>query len=330
MLDEREEKCLEILTKKYQELNEPSKLSVNARKTKEFLMSQFPQPLQDQLQEFGGAVSQNKVWKLVMDMATDGFIVIQNLSAKYSINENSIVKKMKQLNNEVNSIYDIRKMKGYEIESIVSSLDLSTQVQSALQAAPSGFFGLPALAVNIIASTFIQFRTVQLIAMHYGYDVKNNPEEMEYASEVLYNIFMNGKINGASGTSEIISKMMLEAELTTLRDALSKYTFKEMAEHGGIQLLYAQIRAISNKGVAKAVDAAGAKAIENKALKNLLNKISGKMTKKAGLKAIPIISAVLSVLIDAHQINKILKVANVIYHKRFLIEKEVDGTSELG
>lgn len=56
---------------------------------------------------------------------------------------------------------------------------------------------------------------------------------------------------------------------------------------------------------------------------NTLNLFSKKMTKKVGAKAIPIISSVLCVLIDTHQINKVIKLSNIINQKRFLIEKEM-------
>lgn len=45
------------------------------------------------------------------------------------------------------------------------------------------------------------------------------------------------------------------------------------------------------------------------------------MSKSFGAKAVPVASAALSSFIDIYQINKVLKNANLIYHKRFLIDK---------
>ena len=235
------------------------------------------------------------------------------------------IKKFQKINPEVQSIDQIKNMKGYEIEKIVNSIDIGTYLTTIMQSAPTGAMGIAGLPVNIILSIFIQYRTVQLIAMHYGYDIKNSPSELEYASAVLIEIISKDKVSDTGGLNEIIGKMMAEAELTSLRSALSKsnVTYAQMALNGGIQQLYVKIRAITNKAAVEALNKANTKGIENKLIKKILEALSKKMTQRAGAKAVLGLSAVLSVLIDTYQINKVLKVANIIYHKRFLIEKEM-------
>jgi hypothetical protein len=164
--------------------------------------------------------------------------------------------------------------------------------------------------------------------MHYGYDIKSSQAEMDYASSVYLQIISKGKISEVDGYGELIGKMMAQAELGTLRKALKTKTYAKMAQDGGINLLYVQLRSIANKAARSALEKSSQKEIENQALKKILQNVSEKMSKKAGAKVIPGISSILSVLIDTRQIYKIMKISNIIYQKRFLLDKEMLNYTE--
>ena len=324
-LDEKEEKSLAVLDKKYQKFIQKSLVSKGKDKVVELLP--------DRVKDFVGGkmefITDSDVWKKVMEMAADGFMVLQGLASKYTIRESDIIKRFQKRNHDVNSLGDINHIRSYDVESIISSNDWKLYIQNITQAAPTGFAGMAGLPFNIVLATFLQFRAVQLIAIHYGYDVKNSQTEMDYASSVYLQIISKGKITDTDGYGEMIAKMMAQAELQSLKSALKSKTYAEMAEKGGLQLLYVQMRAIANKAAAKALNKAGQKEIENKALKKILEALAKQMAAKAGAKAVPIISAVLSVLIDTHQINKVITMANVIYQKRFLLEKEIRNNPDI-
>ena len=82
----------------------------------------------------------------------------------------------------------------------------------------AGFIGLP---FNLVISTFLFFRAVQTIGLFYGYDVKNNPVELEIASEVFVNS-MNPSDNETSGLSGTIAKIMLITETTVVKQTAKK------------------------------------------------------------------------------------------------------------
>ncbi len=47
------------------------------------------------------------------------------------------------------------------------------------------------------------------------------------------------------------------------------------------------------------------------------------MSKETGKKAVPVIGGFIGALSDTYTMNKIIKGANLIYHKRFLFEKDI-------
>jgi hypothetical protein len=324
-LDIVEEKDLERLTNLYGKFVKPSLVNKTITGAKDTIYKFTPKVLKDLTKDSLDVISDTDLWRKVMQMAADGFMILQGVSSKYTISEKDIIKRIQKTHPEIYSINQIKNMKGYEIEKIVNSLDMSAYLSTILQSAPTGAVGMAGLPANIILSIFIQYRTVQLIAMYYGYDIKNSPSEMEYASAVLIEVISKGKVNDTGGLNEIIGKMMAEAELTSLRSALTKSNigYAQMVMNGGIQQLYVKIRAITNKAALEALNKSNTKGIENGLVKRILESLSTKMSQSAGAKAVPVISAVLSVLIDTYQINKVLKMANIIYHKRFLIDKEI-------
>jgi hypothetical protein len=95
-----------------------------------------------------------------------------------------------------------------------------------------------------------------------------------------------------------------------------------MAKRGGSELLYVKIRALANKAAAKALERTGQEGIEAGIFKTLLEQFAKQMPKRAGKGAIPIVSALLVGLTDTGLMRRVLRGAKLIYHKRYLLEKE--------
>jgi hypothetical protein len=95
-----------------------------------------------------------------------------------------------------------------------------------------------------------------------------------------------------------------------------------MAEQGGIHLLYVQIRALAKKAAEKALKNSGRSGIEAGVFRNLLEQVGRRIPKEAGRKGIPILGAIIGAACDFYLMDRVLKGANLIYHKRFLHEKQ--------
>jgi hypothetical protein len=95
-----------------------------------------------------------------------------------------------------------------------------------------------------------------------------------------------------------------------------------MAEKGGPQLLYVQIRAFANKAAEKALKKSGSSGLEAGVFRNLLEQVGKRLRKEVGKKAVPILGAIIGGGCDSYLMHRVLTGANLIYHKRFLHEKE--------
>lgn len=168
----------------------------------------------------------------------------------------------------------------------------------------------------------LYFRAAQSIALHYGYDVINDPRELQVASEVTLECLAPTSSAGVETAGEVLGKMMTASSMTALREGLKKRTYKEMAQRGGAELFYVQLRALAHKVARKALDKAGAKNLEEHVLKRMLEQVGRRLPKEAGRRAVPVIGGAIGGLFDLSYMNKVLEGANLIYHKRFLFEKE--------
>ncbi len=90
------------------------------------------------------------------------------------------------------------------------------------------------------------------------------------------------------------------------------------------------MRALANKAVKNALEKAGQKELEESLFKGVFEQIGKKLTKQAIGKSILFAGAFIGALFDIVQMNKVLEYADVIYNKRFLIEKEVRINTLLG
>ncbi|MDQ0481087.1 hypothetical protein [Guptibacillus hwajinpoensis] len=161
------------------------------------------------------------------------------------------------------------------------------------------------------------------MGLYYGYDVVDDPSELEFASSVTIECLSPHIASDAQNLGSIVSRMMFATNVTALKDSLTKLSYEKMAQKGGAELLYVQIRALANAQVKKALEKAGKEGVEAGIFKNLLEQIGKKMSKETGKKAVPVISGFIGALSDTYTMNKIIKGANLIYHKRFLFEKDI-------
>ena len=211
--------------------------------------------------------------------------------------------------------------RSYDISKLVSKYKTQDLGVAAIEGGVTGYFGFAGLPFNLVLSTFLYYRAVQSIAMYYGYDVKNNPEELEIAGAVFMNV-LSPKSQAPNEVGEIVSKIMLMTELTATKQ-LSKKTWEEMAKHGGIPLLLCQMRALANTAAKKALEKAGKKGLEESLFKQIFEQIGKKLSKNVIGKSIPAIGGAIGALFDTAQMSAVLTYADIFYNKRYLAEKEV-------
>ncbi len=333
IVDARESKALDGLTKRYNKLIEPSDTSKILKKAGSKLLEIIP----DSVKSFGGdissTISKRDIYKRAMELITKGFKNVEEMAAKFSISEKLIISKVNKVtqNTKISKLDDICFARSYDIAKLVSTYKAQDFVIALAEGGTTGFFGFAGIPFNFVLSTFIYFRAVQSIAMFYGYDVKNSIEELVIASEVFTSALSPVQQDVNNELTAVIGKIMLMSQASAVKQMTNK-TWTEMAKRGGIPLLLTQLRALAHKSAQKALENAGAKGLENTIFREVFEQIGRKLTKEAIKKGIPFVSAVIGALIDAAQMKNVLDFADVFYQKRFILEKEnrimtiVDGS----
>lgn len=319
IVNSKETASLDVLTKSYNKLIEPSKIVILGQKVGGLIP--------EKVKEFSSDITKNitaqELYQQSMELVAKGFKIVEEQAAKYSISEKTILKRVNKVipDVKITEINEICFVRSYKLSKLVNSCKMQDNIAAFLEGGTTGAIGFWGLPFNFVLSTFLYFRAVQVIAMFYGYDVRNDSAEMVIASEVFANALSPTQNDVNNEITSIISKVMVMTQASVVKQTAKK-TWTDMASRGGIPLLLAQMRALANKAAQKALQNAGAKGLENSIFKEVLEQIGKKLTLKTIQKSVPVISALLGALIDTAQMDNVLKYADIFYQKRFILEKE--------
>lgn len=317
LLDEREESEFVALTNRIEKLEEPGALA----KLGEKVGSIVPLPVKNAVGEAADAIQAQRLYSQALDVVASGFKVVEEQAARFSVGSQSVLEDInKALSDEqISTLDEICLLRSYDVARIAHASKMQhlglAFAEGAMTGAP-GFAGLP---FNLVLSTFLYYRSVQSIAMYYGYNVKEDPAELIIAGEVFMRA-MSPSDTGTDGIASAIGKVMLFSEVTAVKQTVKK-GWAAMAQRGGIPLLIAQMRALANAAAKKAVAKAGQKGLENSAFRSVFEQVGKRLGQKAVGRAVPIVGGAIGALFDTGQMNAIVEYADLFYHKRFILEK---------
>jgi hypothetical protein len=330
ILDNKEKELLTKLAEEYTKFTEPGIISKSTQYLQDGISQITPQVVKEfanegmsKIQSSIKKVTDGEFVQTTLEQLVKGYGHFNETLVKYTLSENGIVKDFKKIEPNLESIEEICLLRSYTIEGRAANLDIIPIGSAFLNGGVMGLFGLPGIPINLVISYFLYFRFVQQIAMYYGYNVHQDPRELEFASDVVLECLSPSKESGAKNLAGAIGRIKLLSEFDALKIALAKrHTFGQLLEKGGIEAAYVQIRSFGHKSAMKALDKAGIDQVEVGVFKKLMERVGGVLTKEVAKKALPVISAVVGAFSDVFYIKRILKGANLIYHKRFLLEKE--------
>jgi hypothetical protein len=319
VVNKKENKSLEELTQEYEELIAPGKIAKAGEKVNELI----PKPVKNAIKQAKENISEAELYAQCMKIVAKGFNEIEKNAAKMTVSEKKVVGQVDKVTkyNDITRLEEVCLARGYDVSKLVSTYKTKDLMLALIEGGTTGFFGFAGIPFNLVLSLFIYYRAVQSVAMYYGYDIKNNPAEMIIASDVLMKAF-SPKSKGPDEISGIIGKVMLITETTVVKQTVNK-SWKAMAEKGGICLLVTQMRALANAAARKALEEAGKKGLEKTVFTGVFEQIGKKLTQKAVGKMAPVVGGVIGGLFDYAQMSTIIDYADIFYHKRFIIEKEV-------
>lgn len=322
-LDKKEKELLITLTESYIKFTTPGPIRTKFDNSIKKISSYTPEKMSQFVSDITKEASEWDIIQKAIAYAGKGVGVVNENTARFTLNKDAIVKKLGGNSKEIKDFEEVCMLRSYKVEKVaINKRRLVDLPVSLIGGGVTGFFGIKGVPFNLAYTSLMYYRSVQSIALYYGYDVKDDPRELEFASSVTIKSLMPYATVKSDGLESVIYKMMVAQNVTTMTQALTKSSFEEMAKRGGSELLYVQTRALANKQAQKALEKAGKQGIEAGIFKRMMEQLGARMSKEAGKKAIPVIGAGIGALLDVTTMNSVLKSANMIYHKRFLFEKD--------
>jgi hypothetical protein len=317
VLDNRELAELDQLRSRYEKMTAPGILA----KAGETIASIIPGPIKEAAENAGEAITEQQFYAEAMKLITTGFKTLEAQAAKVTVSEKTVIEKANKLTSgrAIGSLDELCFARSYEIAKIANSEKLPSLISSLVEGGATGFFGFAGILPNIVTSTFCYYRAVQSIAIAYGYDVRNNPDELVIASEV-FTTALSPRSDSSGEMASVIGKIMMISEAEAIKQTVKK-GWTEMAARGGIALLLTQMRALAHGAAKKALQKAGREGLENSIFRSVLEQIGKRLGQKAVQRAIPFISAAIGALFDTGEMSRVLDFADTFYHKRFILEK---------
>lgn len=318
ILDEKELESLDRLKERYDKISSASVFSKIGSKVSKAM----PDAVKDKTAQVKEMITAQDIYNQSMTIIGKEFQKIETYASKFSVSEERITKKVDRTveENDITELGEICLARSYDLSKLTVGCKGTNLFLAMVEGKTTGLGGIAGLPFNIVLSTFLYFRAVQSVAMLYGYDAKNDPDELILAS----NIFMNALSPGSSNASEIgsiVGKIMVMGRVEIVKQTAQK-TWADMAAKGGMELLLVQVRALAHKSAQNALEQAGAKGLENSVFRKIFELIGKKLTLKSIQRAVPFISSYIAGFIDTAQMGIVLEYADIFYNKRFIVEKE--------
>lgn len=316
VLDAREQRDLDVLTKRYEKLCEPGPIAKAGRKAVKLI----PSAVKDQAGRIGHAISEQELYQQAMDVVAKGFKVLEQQAARLTVTPGVVVRQVNDVTDgiDIEAIDDVCMARSYDIARLVNAERGRNLLIAAAEGGATGAAGFAGIPFNLALSTFCYYRAVQSIALYYGFDTKNDAEELVIAGEVLTQAMDPGHGSGEMGS--VIGKIMLLSEVQTVKEAVRK-GWAAAAARGGIPLVIAQLRALAHQSAKKALEKTGQKGLENSVFRSVFEQIGKRLTQKSVSRAIPVVSGIIGAAFDTAQMDKIVAFADIFYQKRFILEK---------
>lgn len=320
ILNERELGEIKRLENRYKRLVEPNGIVKLGNKA----IDKMPDGIKQIANNAKGTIGEQEFVVQALKYAASGFQTLEEYAARATISEKQVLKKINKAlaPNHIDVLEEVCYARSYDISRIVFNYKRSHILTATAEGAGTGAIGFLGIIPNLVLSIFLYFRAVQSVAMCYGYDAKNDPNEMEIASGVFMSALTPTKDLANNELTAAIGKFMVFTETTVVKKTANK-TWTAMAERGGLSLLITQIRALSNAAARKALETAGKKGLEETVFRNILEQIGKMTTLKATGRAMPVVGSIFGAFFDTAQMRKIINYADIFYHKRFIEEKEV-------
>lgn len=319
IVDNREKELLKSLTARYEKLVEPGPVE----RLGDMIAGALPEPVKDFGKSVGDVITEQQLYQEALKVIGTGFGAVQEQAARFSVSKESVVERVgSRVEGGIGSLDEVCLARAYDVSSIVGQRRTENLLASLVEGFATGVPGFAGIPFNLVLSMFLYFRAVQVVALTYGYDVRDDPAEMEIAGQVFAAAMDPTSKTGGNGAAALIGKIMMVSEASALRQTAAK-TWADMAARGGVGLLLTQMRALANKFAQRALERAGKTGLENSVFRTVFEQIGRRLTLKTIQRAVPVVSGLIGAFFDTGQMQTVIDYADIFYAKRFILEKEV-------
>ena len=256
----------------------------------------LPQRPTPKYRRWPGKLSPRILADKVLTAAAEGFTRLQAQAARYTPGEMEILHAVNACSaaRKASRISEICTLRSYAISRAVRQSRQQHLWGAVAQGGGTGVFGLAGLPFHLVLSLFLSFRAVETVALFYGFDPRRDSAELDFAGQVF--------LAALSGGSTAVHDF-LHAPVETTPDKLT--------------VLCTQADA-----VAIALGDAGTKSVERLVFQETLEQILRRFLLRDLGRLVPVLSAAIGAVLELRQMDTVLTFADLVYHKRFLCEKE--------
>ncbi|MFP4475691.1 MAG: EcsC family protein [Desulfatibacillaceae bacterium] len=309
VLDQREIELVTELADRYRAFCEPNLLVRRASGLQRVMNARMTPAFRKWAFKATGATGPGKdLFSRVQQVAAGGFEAVTRHAATFTVSRERVLEALAAEGAEPEDYSRVCATRSYIIEQAVAGPRMADRVAAFAEGAATGAPGLLGLPFAVTLSFLLYFRAVQSTALFYGYDVREKPSEMAFASAACMVGVATGTPRPEGTLSGLIERMMYLTDLS------------EFTKKGGG--LAGEIRALAMDVARKAVRDAGQQGVEAGVFKNFVEQMARFLAKRAGMRGLPLIGAAAGALSDSWYMDRALRGSNLIYHKRFLLEKE--------
>lgn len=324
VIDEREFNEIDELTKRYEKATSPGKIAQMGKR----IAAAAPEQAKELASKAGVAVkgtlnglTEQELMAVAIKKAAEGFGELEKQAAKASVSREYVISRINEGRQEqkVSTLSEISLLRSYDVAATASKEKVQHMGIALVEGGSTGAAGFWGLPANLALGMLIYFRAVQSVAMFYGYDVKEDPEELAIASEVFSKAMSPAAVNNSA--NDYVGKILVYTEMAGIKKAAKKQ-WAAMIDKGGAALLLAQMRALANGAARKALEKSGKRGLEAGVFTKVLAQIGEKLTLKNITRLVPFVGAGFGALFDTAQMSQVVKISDLFYHKRFILEKE--------
>jgi len=321
LYDARELALLTQLKTDYQRFVAPGPIAKALQSAGRGLSRLTPGPLKRLISGSVDAAGQMEVFQKATRHACHCFGSWTRQTAKLTLPHHAVLRQYLKLGYRLRSFDQICLARSYHAQQAVEKHRAENLCLAMIEGAATGAPGMVGVPLNVALSFLLYFRATQSIALLYGYDIHRDPGELQIASEVTLIALEPHLAEGKDSLAGMIGKVMLSAELSIVTHGVATRTLGHLVERGGVELLYAQLRATAHRVALGVLERTAKGGLEAGIFRGILEQVTRHLAQQTPLRVMPIIGACLGGACDTYLMSRVLIGANLIYHKRFLFEK---------